>query len=215
MVRRGAGSRHREHFLSRLVASSPPPPGDEAAATYVATLDRALLDRLLSVREQEALVALARELGVDRSTAERLHRDYLHDLARRAWADGVVTAEERADLDAVAVLLGLDGADVADALASACEESGGAAEGGAASAGFALRPGDLVVFTGDMALPRSEWERRASAAGLLPHGNVTKAVALVVAADPDSLSGKARKAAAYGIPIVTESCFGELLAAMT
>ena len=214
VVRRGAGSRHREHFLSRLVATSPPPLGDEAAASYVATLDRALLDRLLSVREQESLVALAEELRIDRAAAERLHRDYLRDLARRAWADGVITADERADLDAVAVLLGLDDADVADALASARDESSGVAEASAASAGFTLSAGDLVVFTGDMALPRSEWERRASAAGLLPHGNVTKRVALVVAADPDSLSGKARKAAAYGIPIVTESCFADLLAAM-
>jgi DNA polymerase-3 subunit epsilon len=33
-----------------------------------------------------------------------------------------------------------------------------------------------------------------------------------VAADPDSLSGKARKASAYGIPIVAESAFDALLA---
>jgi DNA polymerase-3 subunit epsilon len=39
-------------------------------------------------------------------------------------------------------------------------------------------------------------------------------VALVVAADPDSLSGKARKAAAYGIPIVTEEAFAGMLARM-
>jgi len=36
-------------------------------------------------------------------------------------------------------------------------------------------------------------------------------VALVIAADPDSLSGKARKAADYGIPIVTERAFAGLL----
>ena len=40
---------------------------------------------------------------------------------------------------------------------------------------------------------------------------MTKKVALVIAADPDSLSGKARKAADYGIPIVTEQAFARLL----
>jgi len=68
-----------------------------------------------------------------------------------------------------------------------------------------------VVFTGEMSLPREEWVRRAMDAGLVPHSSVTKKVALVVAADPDSLSGKARKAAAYGIPIVTEEAFGRML----
>jgi DNA polymerase-3 subunit epsilon len=34
---------------------------------------------------------------------------------------------------------------------------------------------------------------------------VTKKVALLVAADPDSLSGKAREARDYGIPIVGEA----------
>jgi len=68
-----------------------------------------------------------------------------------------------------------------------------------------------VVFTGEMSLPREEWVRRAMDAGLVPHSSVTKKVALVVAADPDSLSGKARKAEAYGIPIVGEWAFEELI----
>jgi DNA polymerase-3 subunit epsilon len=40
---------------------------------------------------------------------------------------------------------------------------------------------------------------------------VTKKVKLVVAADPDSLSGKARKARDYGIPVVGEDALGRLL----
>jgi DNA polymerase-3 subunit epsilon len=44
---------------------------------------------------------------------------------------------------------------------------------------------------------------------------VTKKTSLVVAADPDSLSGKARKAGSYGIPVVAEGAFGTLLDQMT
>lgn len=51
---------------------------------------------------------------------------------------------------------------------------------------------------------RSDWEQDAAEVGLVPHGAVTKKVVLLVAADPDSLSGKARKARDYGIPVVTE-----------
>jgi DNA polymerase-3 subunit epsilon len=76
---------------------------------------------------------------------------------------------------------------------------------------FRLNFGDLVVFTGDMDVPREEWIARAASAGLIAHPGVTKKVALVIAADPDSLSGKARKAADYEIPIVTERAFAGLL----
>ncbi|UUT36001.1 hypothetical protein L2X98_23115 [Microbacterium elymi] len=46
----------------------------------------------------------------------------------------------------------------------------------------------------------------------MTHPTVTKRVALVAAADPDSLSGKARKARDYGIPIVSEDGLVRLLA---
>lgn len=45
----------------------------------------------------------------------------------------------------------------------------------------------------------------------MPRSAVTKKVKLVVVADPDSLSGKARKAADYGIPIVTEDAFAAMI----
>jgi len=76
---------------------------------------------------------------------------------------------------------------------------------------FALNHGDLVVFTGEMSRPRSEWEEISAGRGLVPHRAVTKKVELVVAADPDSLSGKARKARDYGIPVVTEDGFARML----
>jgi len=40
---------------------------------------------------------------------------------------------------------------------------------------------------------------------------VTKKVKLLVAADPDTLSGKGRKARDYGIPVITEDAFAGML----
>ena len=62
--------------------------------------------------------------------------------------------------------------------------------------------------------PREVWEQRALAAGLVVGKSVTKRTVLVVAGDPDSLSGKARKARDYRIPIVTEKAFGRMLGDM-
>jgi DNA polymerase-3 subunit epsilon len=69
-----------------------------------------------------------------------------------------------------------------------------------------------VVLTGEMTEPREVLETRGRAAGLQVGKGVTKKTRVLVAADPDSLSGKARKARDYGIPIVTEAAFGRLLA---
>ncbi|MEV1119577.1 exonuclease domain-containing protein [Actinosynnema sp. NPDC049800] len=71
--------------------------------------------------------------------------------------------------------------------------------------------GDRVVFTGQMDAPREEWVDRAASAGLVSQGYVTKSTRLVVAADPFTLSSKARRARAYRVPIVSEEDFAGML----
>ncbi|MEO6086986.1 MAG: exonuclease domain-containing protein [Umezawaea sp.] len=76
-----------------------------------------------------------------------------------------------------------------------------------------LARGDTVVFTGQMEDSRDAWIDRASAAGLrVIQGYVTKATRVLVAADPFTLSSKARRARAYEVPIVSEQDFGSMLA---
>lgn len=203
---RGVAAVRDQSFLTRLTEHLPTSTGSSVHTEYLALLDRALLDRHLSAREHDALAAVAAELGISRSVADELHRSYLGDLAGAAMADGVVTDDERQDLVAVARLLGLPDDAVARALDAAPRADRESVPR------FVLSKGDRVVFTGEMAAARETWCARAAAAGLVPHPAVTKHVALVVAADPDSLSGKARKAASYGIPIVGEEAFGRMLA---
>jgi DNA polymerase-3 subunit epsilon len=75
-----------------------------------------------------------------------------------------------------------------------------------------LRIGDLVVFTGQADLPRSELVERALAAGLRVNaGYVTKQTALLVAADPETMSTKATAARRYGVPIVSATQFEALI----
>ncbi|NUS66543.1 MAG: hypothetical protein HOQ46_23175 [Saccharothrix sp.] len=71
--------------------------------------------------------------------------------------------------------------------------------------------GDRVVFTGRMHAPRDEWVDRAASVGLVSQGYVTRATRVVVAADPFTLSTKARRARAYRVPIVSEEDFAGML----
>jgi len=219
-VHRGQPGARDVPFLSRLAAELPPVTGPAEHNEYLALLDRVLIDRVLSVRETDELVRMAATLGLDRPTATRLNNDYLLALARAALADGHLDEAEYQDLVVVAELLGLGDQAVRPALDQAWDEMPKRATDDRPSAvpaapAFHLTEGDVVVFTGEMSRPRDELEQIATNAGLVPHPNVTKKVTVVVAADPDSLSGKARKAADYGIPIITEAAFLRLVAATT
>lgn len=192
----------QEHFLARLVDSLPAANGQ---VEYLALLDQALLDRHISVAEADALVALATELGIGRVAALELHRAYLGQLAGAALAS-VLGKPELEDLRQVAELLGLSRDEVGKALRTAS-----AGQAAPVVRRFALAAGDKVVFTGEMRRERPEWERAAVDAGLSVHPAITKKVKLLVAADPDTLSGKGRKARDYGIPVITEDAFAGML----
>jgi DNA polymerase-3 subunit epsilon len=184
---------------------------DGAMDSYLEVLDRVLLDRLVSDTEADRLVELAAHLSLDRASLEDAHRRYVSALATAAWEDLIVTPAERQDLLGVATLLGLPGSAVDEAISATKPELRSGTKAQVAIDRFALRLGDSVVLTGEMTVPREVWERRIVEHGLTCGAGVTKKTALLVAADPDSLSGKARKANDYGIPIVTEQAFAELI----
>ncbi len=194
-------------FLERISTESVREAADGAAAQYLALLDRCLLDGFLSSSERAQLAEIAGELGLDRAAVRALHRDYFIALERRAWADGVLTQDEKIDLAAVGMLLELSD----EAIAAALDDTAPEGDVEESREAFTLRSGALIVLTGEMTRPRSEWEAALQERGFTCHPTVTKKVALVVAADPDSLSGKAKKARDYGIPIVGENWLQEFL----
>lgn len=201
-------------WLDRVISRVPraeSPRVDE----YLSVLEMALLDGFLAEHEKEELVTSAQVLGLTRGQLIDIHGSYLRAMAAVALQDGVVTDDEQSQLRDVAKMLGLSPGDVDTALDEVASDPGvlGSMTAVGPPATLVLQPGDRVVFTGDMQRQRSEWEELARRVGLVP-GGVTKTTRVVVASDPNSLSGKAAKARSYGIPIVTEAAFGTLLAAM-
>lgn len=190
-------------FVAGLVDFMPRVDSSDVADPYLAVLDQVLADRYLSADENAALAALATSLGLADVEIGRMHRDYLNALARIALSDQHLSDEEAADLELVADILGLPEGAVAAALEKAATNVLKLAPTG----GLPLEPGDLIVFTGDMNEPRELWMQRATEHGFVAHPAVTKKVRLVVSADADSPSGKAKKARGYGIPIISIEAF--------
>jgi DNA polymerase-3 subunit epsilon len=195
--------------LAGLAARLPRGTSDGLDA-YLGVLDRVLKDRFVSDSEIAAVSGLAAELGLTRDVAEQAHRAYVRQLCEAAWRDWVVTGAERADLLEVARLVGVP---AGEALAILDQTAASPAPPpGPASAG--LVPGDRVVLTGDMSLPRAEIEALAAAAGLRVTSAVSAKTALLVTADPYSQSGKARQARDLGVRIVTDQVFLHMLQQM-
>lgn len=207
MVNRAVTEKQPEEWLDK-VTSRMPRVENPAVEAYVDVLERALLDGHLSAHEKQDLIGVAAQVGLHRDQLDKVHRVYLAALACAAWADGVVTLEERFQLSQVAASLGIPN-DVAKQLLNAAE--GSSAQFEVPTLQFVA--GDRVVFTGELSRPRDEWIARIEALGM-KHGALTKGTRAVVAADPDSLSGKAAKARDHGIPIITEVAFETFISAM-
>jgi DNA polymerase-3 subunit epsilon len=220
---RGARPPAARTTRSDFVASLPPGPelnvvNQTAAVEYLAILDRALEDRTITDEELLALGSLAVQWGLDQKDVNTIHWSYLEGLRRAAWADGRLTAEERRDLMRVADLLAVERT-VAEAAASALPPYDPLAAAAPPSAGLSAGPltGFTVCFTGESVcsvggrhLSRSDQMRLAAAAGADVVDARTKKVDLLVLADPASQSGKARKAADYGVRRIAEPVFWRL-----
>ncbi|MFC6595303.1 DEDDh family exonuclease [Kitasatospora paranensis] len=77
--------------------------------------------------------------------------------------------------------------------------------------GTPLMQGMRVAITGDTATERELLEDRAIEAGLHIATSVSRLTSLLVTNEPDSWSGKARKAREHGTPVVGEDAFLQLL----
>jgi DNA polymerase III subunit epsilon len=205
-----AGGRHG--WMSRLVDQLPRVPDPPQANSYLAVLDTVLADREITQADADQLVHVATELGLTRPQVDELHGYYVAGLASALWGDGSgeVSAEQRSDLDKVAVMLGHRASDVDTALVAA---SRGAYAVPLRPGARGFPPGSTMVFTGDMIEQREIWWDRAVAAGFVPQEAVRPDTDFVVAADVDSLSVKARAARAYGVPIIAVEDFRRLLPA--
>ena len=200
------------HLVERLGEDEGGGLGDEAR-DYLEVLDRALEDRHVSAEESDALFTLARQWGISRDEADELHDRHLRGLVSAALADRVVTEPERRDLELVADLLAIDRVTLAQMLS----DGSGNEQAPVATSRDDLR-GKSVCFTGAMTtsiggvpITRERAEQLASEAGLVTCPSVTKKLDILVVADPDSLSGKARKARAYGTRIIAEPAFWRAL----
>lgn len=189
-------------LASRVGVPQGLPVSDDKALAYMGLLDRVLEDRRLTEDEVSALAEAAHIWGIGADVAADIHRAYLAGVGEVALADGVITDAERSDLARLTELLGVGPA--------------------APTRLIGLRPmrglesfvGLSVCFTGDSVctidgerLSRARQEQLAEEAGLIIRSSVSRQLDVLVAADPDSQSGKSRRAGELGVRRMSELAF--------
>ena len=209
-------------YLQRLVSKIRHNPETSSAdvVAYLALVDRVLEDRKIDESEGKALLETAEQWGITGTDIIAAHRSYVHSLAIRALADGVVTDSERNDLYQVARLLGYEQTELdlvlnkaARQLQSLASPKTHRAEGSAS----ATLTGKSVCFTGELQatlngepISRDIAECLAEKAGMKVASGVTKKLDFLVVADPNTQSGKAKKARDYRIRILADSVFWQM-----
>jgi len=205
-------------YISRLIERLPvSSSSDSYTEDYLALLDRILEDRRIDPEELSQLEDLAIECGLSQEQAHRAHRSYLSALLNLALRDGVITPSEERDLNEVRNLLGVT-CDEYEFMRERALHSNQCVNTVVPVHSGEILQGKSICFTGAFrcSIDGQPASRQmaidvAQRAGMVIQKGVTKSLDYLVVADPDTQSGKARKARKYGIPILAEPVFWNLM----
>lgn len=188
----------------------------EGSLSYLEMLAEVLEDGEISTQEATALAEVALLYELSPADIEQANRGFLLALAHEALDDGKVSQAERAELYAIAELLG-----VAKKVVLTVVERAEAARHARLSEGLkplpsgwqdgeALRVGDKVVFTGCEWQQRERLERQSVLLGVRVLGSVSRNIVILVS--DGSMDGtKAASASRLGTRVVHPDQFQVLL----
>lgn len=211
LTREDCSSKPSQSYLGELI-SQLRDPGSAETATYYSALDRVLEDRRVTLEEVEGLRELAEQASLSRAAVIEAHRDYLRGLVVSALADEVISKSEADDLECVNHLLGFEPTELQELIESIKAIPRDLLMRATASENDVI--GKRVCFTGALTscisgkpISRQQALELVTTKGLIATDSVTKATDILVLADPDSMSGKAKKARQYGIRLMSDRAF--------
>lgn len=187
--------------IRAFIQKVPFPSSNEKNVAYLLLLNLAMQDLVISQREQSELDQWAKDLGISWEEMASLHEAYLESFIQSALRDGVITVQEQEMIESVGKALNLP-VSIPDSPQPIQAN------------GDDLGVGKRICFTGEASglsgatINRAELEALAAKVGLHPVRDVTKkGCDILVAADTSTMSGKAKRAKDWGIPVISVEKF--------
>jgi DNA polymerase-3 subunit epsilon len=172
----------------------------ENELSYLDGISSVMSDFVISVDERAQLDEWAAILGLTDTQKGNLHQKFLDSLIKSAKRDNFISDLESDLIKKASVALGID---TEEYLTGAQE-----------NVATYLQPGKKICFTGKALdkdgteIFRETLELYAEKLGLIPTQSVTKKNCdVLVAQDKSSMSGKAKKARDFGIPVISVDDF--------
>ena len=191
-------------------ANSSQPEGER---DYRILLGRVLEDGCIDKSEGDSLLDIATHWGLSFDHVKAIHLDFLSQLAKAALEDRYISDAERREIQSVAQLLGF-GRFSDEQIHRVLHSSEDDIRSNVNITPVEEWTGKTVCFTGECScsmrgqlITREMAEQLAVDKGLRILPSVTKKLDILVVADANTQSGKARKARQYGIRILHEPVF--------
>jgi DNA polymerase-3 subunit epsilon len=187
-------------FVKDVVSRLPEIEGNYAEIGLLALFDDILSDGEITEAEAGIVEEYVQNSEISAQRFNELRDLYFWGFTQIAWADEVLNPAEVIGIRYVGKLMGKTSEVIDRALTEPLGNPSDVAR--VESINFRFESGDIVVLTGDMPQPRSYYEQKLEARGIISWPSVTKKAKAVLAADIYSLSGKAKRARVLGIPVL-------------
>lgn len=210
-----------QRLIERLPIVSMDQSQPEGERAYRQLLQHSLEDGIIEESEGDCLVDMAVHWGLSYDTVKAIHREFLSRLIKTAWSDGIITDTECNEIRSVAHLLGygrLSDTQIHEFLQSSKYLIDQNIEISPVENWEGMNvcfTGESICSIGGQIISREYAETIAVSKGLQVCSSVTKKLNILVVSDPNTQSGKAKKARQYGVRIIHEPVFWRNLGVST
>jgi DNA polymerase-3 subunit epsilon len=187
-------------FVEVVLQRIPDVSGNPHEQQLMALFDDILSDGEITIAEEDLVRDFVASSGISESHLREIQQRYFASFVREAWADLVLNTAEIVGIRYVGRKMGIPD-HLVDLAITRAPKAASLEDGRASGGQESFASGDRFVLTGDMPRQRSYYEEVLRSFDLIPWPSVTKTVRAVIAADVETMSGKAKRARTLGIPI--------------
>ena len=208
---RGTGSKKERGFVQKLLLNSSLSPtihSEYEQNQYAELIEMVIEDRVVNENELADIQSLVSEYGFTNEKLTEVHTEIYKKFCAIAFKDEVITDEEKLELDIIRNLLSIDEKSHNEIMKNLDKLIINEYEA------FESFENKLICFSGDIAvetsiglISRKDLEKKAEEIGAELKSGVSKKLDLLVVADVNTQSGKAKKARIYDTRIMSGKDF--------